>query len=201
MSSFKHTILGHNADYYVQKGAGYLKRAEQQHQNKCFSEAQRLRDKAQHTFKIWPSERAEAVNRALAQAWLSYGDCLRDLGELEKTQASYEAAQAFDRPWSDKRLKTLDLPKSNIPQNTASQMMLASTIQTLSPASLSPQKQYFQFNPAVILPDEDISSEPRDIRNTYHLARSLRNMPSTTSELNTLADEILNFLDNVITKT
>ncbi|KAF9919846.1 hypothetical protein FBU30_010463 [Linnemannia zychae] len=41
------------------------------------------------------------------------------------------------------------------------------------------------------LPDEDITSEPSDIRNTDHLARSLHNAQPEESKLSTLADKIL----------
>ncbi len=195
VSSLKRTVLGHDSVYYVKKGTDYLNRAEQQHQNKRFSEAQRIFGKAQHTFnKIHLSDKTDTLNRTLAQAYLEYGDRLRDRGALLEARAVYEAARVFDAALANERLQALDGPKPSPIQASVSDMVMALAIQTGKPPSLSPQIEtvYFKSNPVWVKTDEDVSGEPKNIRNTYHLARSLRSAEfSSAQKLNELARNIL----------
>ncbi len=190
MFSFKPSFRSHDAAHYVQKGKNYLECAEQRHQSKYFIEARRLSEKAQRTFdKILPSERTEALNRDLAQAWLTHGDGLRGRGAFEEAQGSYAKAQAFDPVLTAQHMQAFSQPT---PSSTHDDLtVMALSISPISPTSISFQTKYFQHNPERVLLDEDISSEPRDIRNTYHLARSLRNAASATAELSVLACNVL----------
>ncbi|WP_284271017.1 NACHT and WD40 repeat domain-containing protein, partial [Mycoavidus cysteinexigens] len=195
VSSFKRSVLGHDSVYYVKKGTDYLNRAEQQHHNKRFSEAQRLFGKAQHTFnKIDLSDKTDTLNHTLAQAYLEYGDRLRDCGALLEARAGYEAARVFDPALANERLQALVTPKSSLVQASVSDMVMALAIQSGKPPSLSTpiETVYFKINPAWVKADEDVSGEPKNIRNTYHLARSLRSADlSNAQELNELARNIL----------
>ncbi|MCX8567011.1 MAG: WD40 repeat [Glomeribacter sp. 1016415] len=193
VSSFKRTVLGHDSAHYLKKGTDYLDRADQQHQNKYFTKAEELFGKAQRAFsKILLSERKESINHALAQAWLNYGDRLRDRGALQEAQASYEAARPFDPQMAEQRLKDLASPPPTPVQSSVSDMVMALSIHSASSLVPALQKQCFKKNPELGLIDEDVSAEPREIRNTHHLARSLCRLEgSAHQELNDLARRIL----------
>ncbi|KAG0319092.1 hypothetical protein BGZ97_002788, partial [Linnemannia gamsii] len=212
VSSFKRMFLGHDQSYYLEKGKGYLTRAEQQ-KNSNIPEAQRLFIKSQDTLnKILPAQRNAEVEGCLAQAYLGQGDVLRAQGLLLEARALYEKARPY-RPHEVEQ-KLAALPPSSLPPAVPTQRQGQHTIaavygRTIPPLlSSPPQTQaavFFKHDACPITHKPyQVEEEIAQLQGTRHLAYCLQQATLSEAQkkpLTDLAAKIVDLFAGRATKT